>query len=271
MFEDIRHTRLSSLALAAFVLLGAGCSAHYTTRGSPADLDFLVQDQEEKHAAADERAAGDLSLREILERRPTASFPVSIAVVRLQAPRDEWRSPWHRPDQPVAQHQFQVVTLRDVETDASLQRLRDLPQVHSIAGVNPLLVPKRLDSDVSLRKIAAQLRADVLLAYTLDTHEELDDESPVISLLTLGLLPTHEIEVRTTASAVLLDTRTGYCYGVAEGTASRDPHTSYWTWEENTEDARVANEREAFAKLVESFEETWTGVVAEFGNPIPTQ
>lgn len=260
-----------SSALAVAALLTSGCSQHYVNPGRPADLAFLRQDEEVKDAAADERPIGNMSFAEILARHPTASFPTSIAVVRLQAPAGDTRGQDRGARPPARMDRFTVVTRRDVETDACLERLRALPQVAGIAGVNQLLLPPRIGSDVDLRKIAAQMRADMLLVYTLDTHEELDDENPLFSFLTFGLLPTHEVEVRTTASAVLLDTRTGYCYGLAEGTAFKDPHTSFWQWEEETEDTRLATEREAFAELVESFATTWDQVVTTYAGAIPTQ
>lgn len=264
MPESIRLPALSSFVFAVAVA-ASGCSAQFVRPGRPADLALLTQDEESRNAASDERSVSDLSLREILERRPTAAFPTAIAVVRLQGPeREDFQSPWNR-DAPARSLRFEVVTRRDVETDACMERLRGLPEVSGIAGVNALLLPERIQGELDLRKIAASVGADVLLIYTLDTHEELDDESPLISLLTLGILPTHEIEVRTTASAVLLDTRTGYCYGVAEGTAYQDPHTSFWTWEERTEDTRVATEREAFAKMVDGLAGTWQQVVAVYG------
>lgn len=264
MSEDIRPVPF----LLAAALLGAGCRS-YAVPGRPADLAFLMQDQATRDAAADERPADDLSLEEILARHPTVAFPTSIAVVRLQAPEPEQPS-WYGAPRP-RQERFTVVTRRDVETDASLQRLRELPQIAGIAGVNQLVLPERIDSEVDLRKVAARLHADMLLVYTLDTSEELDDESPFFSLLTLGLLPTHEIEVRTTASAVLVDTRTGYCYGLAEASASDDPHTPFWNWEENLDETRQAVEREAFARLVDDFAATWTGVVSAYAGAVPSQ
>jgi hypothetical protein len=269
MSESIRSFAFTSLVLAATALTSA-CSAHYVRRGRPADLGALSQEELARNAATDERAAESLSLRALLERQPAAAFPAALAVVRVQArERGEPVPPWERPAARTGH--FEVVTLRDVESDECLARLRALPEVRGIAGANAMLVSGPIEDEVDLRKLAAQLGADVLLAYTLDTHEELDDESPLFSALTLGLLPTHEIEVRTTAAAVLLDTRTGYCYGAAEGSAARSPHTSYWRWEEATDDARLANEREAFAKLVTAFEDTWRGVVAAHATPVPTQ
>ncbi len=269
MPESIRLVVFSSFLLAAGAL-ASGCSAQFVRPGRPADLALLAQEEAQRDAAADERPTAALSLRELLERRPAAAFPTALAVVRLQAPEREEHSPWARPAQAPARS-FELVTRRDVETDACLERLRALPEVRGIAAASALLLSGPVEDEVDLRKLAAQLGADVLLVYTLDTHEELDDESPLFSFLTLGLLPTHEIEVRTTASAVLLDTRTGYCYGAAEGTAASDPHTSYWRWEEATEDARIGTEREAFAKLVAGLEDTWRGVVATHAAALPTQ
>jgi hypothetical protein len=252
-----KYIRLAC-ALVAGALFCASCSAAYVSPGRPADLAFMRQEQAAKDAALEERSSSELSFAEILARHPTAAFPTAIAVVRVQAAEDQ-------------RQRFAVVTRRDVESDESMQRLRALPLVSGIAGVSPLLLPERLDSDTDLRRIAAELHADMLLLYTLDTYEELDDESPLFSFLTLGLLPTHEVEVRTTASAVLLDTRTGYCYGLAEGTAFQNPHTSFWNWEEKTDDTRLATEREAFEKLVESVATTWTGIVTTYAATLPTQ
>ncbi len=270
MSESIRLVVFSSFVLAAGAL-ASGCSAQFVRPGRPADLALLTQEEALGNATADERPAAVLSLRELLERRPGATFPTALAVVRLQASEREHHSPWARLAKQPAPARFELVTRRDVETDACLERLRALPEVRGIAAANALLLSGPIEDEVDLRKLAAQLGADVLLVYTLDTHEELDDESPLFSFLTLGLLPTHEIEVRTTASAVRLDTRTGYCFGAAEGTAANDPHTSYWRWEEATEDARIATEREAFAKLVAGLEDTWRGLVATHAGVLPTQ
>ena len=264
MHED---NRLPLLLAAA--LLGAGC-ASYSVAGRPADLSFLMQDQETKDAAADERESQELSLQEILARRPTVTFPTSIAVVRLQAASNPDPAGWGQRAGRFS-GRFTVVTQRDVETEDALRKLRELPQVSGVAGVNRLLLPSRVESEVDLRKIAAGLHADVLLVYTLDTDEELDYENPLFSLLSAGLLPLHEIEVSTTASAVLLDTRTGYCYGLAESTASRNPRSSFWTYAEKMDDTRQATEEEAFAGLVEDLTETWYAVVSSYGGARPTQ
>lgn len=271
MPESTRLPTFSSFVLAVAALASA-CSAQFVRPGRPADLALLTRDEQARNAASDERSSADLTLQQLLQRRPQAGFPTAIAVVRLQGPeRPDSRSPWRRSAAPAQAARYEIVTRRDVETDACMQRLRELPQVSGIAAVNALLLPERIQGELDLRKLAAQLGADVLLLYTLDTHEELDDESPLISLLTLGLLPTHEIEVRTTASAVLLDTRTGYCYGVAEGTAFQDPHTSFWTWEEKSKDTRLATEREAFARLVEGLVGTWQQVAATYAPAAATE
>jgi hypothetical protein len=61
----------------------------------------------------------------------------------------------------------------------------------------------------------------VLLVYTLDTTFVVEDKAAPLSVVSLGLFPNHLARVVCTASAVLMDTRNGYVYGVAEGTARR--------------------------------------------------
>jgi hypothetical protein len=261
MERDNRH-----LVLCAAALLAAGC-ASYSVPGRPADLTLLDRAQEARDQAADERSSSGLSLSEILERRPAIAFPASIAVVRIQASE---RPSWGELPRYGAAG-FEVVTRRDVESAESLRLLRDLPRVTSVAGVNRLLVPRQIDSEVDLRKVAAELHADVLLIYTFDTSEELDYEHPLFSALSLGFLPLHELEVRTTASAILLDTRTGYCYGLAEGSAFRSPHSSFWTYQESMDDTREETEREAFASLVSEIAVVWERVVETYDGVRPTQ
>ena len=75
---------------------------------------------------------------------------------------------------------------------------------------------------------ASQLQCDMLLVYTLDTTFHDRDLASPISVITLGLSPTQATHVVTTASAVLLDTRNGYCYGVAEASAKRNGIATAW-------------------------------------------
>jgi len=162
---------------------------------------------------------------------------------------------------------FCVVTTRDVEKPEQIDRLGKLPMVSGIAPLNRLLLPQNLQSDLELRQAAAQLQADMLLIYTLDTQFKTEDKAAPLSVITLGLAPNQQVRVTSTASAVLMDTRNGYIYGLAEATDQQNHMTSAWQSEVAVDETRRATESAAFGKLVGELETTWHGVVARYANP----
>lgn len=253
------------VAASAFFFCAApalvGCGG-YATPGRAADLSVLG-------VAAADAAQTDPAVSTELARRPLARFPTGVAVARIQAPG--YRSPtadgWGR-------GAYSLVSVRDVEDLKQVGRLAALPGVHAIAPVGRLLVPQELNTDVELRNAAAKLRADVLLVYTLDTTFTVDDKAAPLTVVTLGLSPNHLARVVCTASAVLMDTRNGYVYGVAEGTSRQGQLASAWTSESAVDDASRRAEREAFRSLVDELEQTWDGVYETYGRrpqPLPPQ
>jgi hypothetical protein len=73
--------------------------------------------------------------------------------------------------------------------------------------------------------------------------------------------------VRTTASALLLDTRTAYRYATAEDSAEEVVRTSTWRESEVVDRTRCSTERAAFDHLLEEVELAWRGVVEVYGFP----
>jgi len=261
-----RGHRVSSLLLPVCALVGLFTScASYTVPGRAADLSVFTEGQEVQSLETDERTndelgIDELSINEILARRLTAIFPTGLAVVRVQAP--DYAS--HTIEAGLGRGAYSVVIVRDVEEEEDFERLATLPRTLGAAPFNRLLVPGELKTDLELRKVAAQLHADVLLVYTLDTVFELDREIDALDTITLGLLPKKELLMRTTASALLMDTRTGYLYAVAEGTSKHTTHTSFWTRSRNVDEARRKTEKEAFQRLVDEVEGVWTNVLASY-------
>jgi hypothetical protein len=145
-----------------------------------------------------------------------------------------------------------------------VMRLESLPQVTGLAPVNRLLVPERLQSDAELRKIAARLHADVLIVYTVDSTSETVWRKVILGVLSLGFASTHETIVTSTASALLLDTRTGYVYGSAESTERVSPRHDVWNSVETGEDAWRNAEKKAMTSLAGELERTWSVVVATY-------
>ncbi len=255
MLKDVL-SRPWVIALSA--LVAGGCQS-YVTPGRAADMSvFMKEGKLDTVRETDERSAPDLSLAEILAREPMAAFPTGIAVARVQ--ESGYRSETVR--QTAGQGAYTVITERASEEEEGLERLGALPQVLGVAPVNRLLVPRQLRSDLELRKVAAQLHADLLLIYTLDTAFEMEDRLPPLTLVSLGLLRTNKARVHSTASALVLDTRTGYVYATAEASAEQAPSTSAWTSASKVDALRRATEKEAFERLVTELENAWDGVVA---------
>jgi hypothetical protein len=237
--------------------LVTGCASSYATPGRGARMQvFEAATAEQKAAGTD--AGTDVGIQRILERKPLASFPASIAVARVQAPHysSYTAKSW-------GTGQYSVVTSRDIESDADFERLRKLQMVRGIAPLNRLVLPEQFNSDYELRHAAAKMHADVLLIYTLDTTFQRLDRTTPVSLVTLGAASNKRMRILCTASAALLDTRSGYVYGLAEATHDHEELQNAWRTESEIDARRRAVETKAFAELMGELETTWGGVVQE--------
>jgi hypothetical protein len=243
----------AGLVMIVFV---CGCSS-YVTPGRGADMNLL---------GANREAQTDASIAEALAKRPLASFPASIAVARVQAPGygSQTAQSW-------GTGSYSIVITHDIEKDEQLAHLAKMPMVQGVAMMNRTLLPSTLNSDYELRHAAAMLHADMLLVYTIDTAFYVKDMAEPLSVITLGLSPNQQARVVTTASAVLMDTRNGYVYGVCDATEMRNQLASAWTSTSAVDDARRAAESAAFDKLVDKLDVTWRGVVAQYASSATTQ
>lgn len=235
---------LTLLALLATLTL-TGCASSYIAPGAKADLQAFAPASIQAGSAA----------------KATAPFPASIAAVRVQS---SGYANYHLRQSGGAYGagRYSVVTTREVESDSQFERIARLPQVSGIVAINRMLLPQQLDSDKELREAAARLQGDLLLIYTFDTTFFDTDAARPITLLTLGLAPTKTIYVTTTASALLMDTRTGYVYSAYEATKKSDTSASAWSSNENADKARRANEQAAFDQLVDQFTSSWDQLLA---------
>ena len=255
----------SGHALMVLVLASAaaGCGASYATPGGAAPMEALGVTPDAR------RGLTSSTIQSALDKQPLARFPTGIAVARVQAPgyRSMTSEGW-------GGGRYSLVTTRDAESDASMERLAKLPMVTGIAPVNRLLLPSTLNSDLELRQAAAALQADLLLVYTFETIFFKDTFLEPLSLISLGFAPNNSIKMTSTVSAVLMDTRNGYIYGVAEATEKSDGLSNSWDSERAVDRVRRGTEADAFAKLVTELETMWAGVLqrnAARTNPIQVQ
>jgi hypothetical protein len=220
------------------------CScASYITPGRQADLSTFT----------------DPSVKKAFVARPAIKFPANLAVVRIQ--ESGYRS---ESAQGVGSGAYSVVTTRDIETEEDIDTISKLQGVAGVVGLNRLLLPKSLSSDLDLRESAAKLQADAILIYTLATEFSDNDVIAPLTTLTLGLAPNKRYKINSTASAILMDTKTGYIYGALEEGDSRAGLTIAWGSSNAIDASRKKAERAAFDKLLASFAPFWTRIYNRF-------
>lgn len=228
---------------AAVLLLVTGC-ASYTTPGGSVQISQLA----------------DADINELLAKQPAASFPVNIAIVRIQAPQY-----YSYGVSSFGNGRYSVVTTRQVESDADFERLGNLQHVAGIAPLNKILLPENLDSIKSLREAAARLKTDILIIYTFDTSFHIGGQSYApLNVISLGFLKNKQVTVTTTVSAAFFDVRTEYLYGLSEATAEQSRNSSMWSTSADVDDMRISTEKEGFKKLIPEIEKTWSGIIKHY-------
>jgi hypothetical protein len=251
--------------VAMFCILLCGCT-QYTTPGGPARMSIFADVP--KEAMVTTTTGGDFKVPspeqtdiEIEYREPLADFPANIVYVRVQAPGYKSYTA-----EGVGTGAFSVVFARDVEKDEDWLNLNRLVDVAQVGPLSRLLVPEHLQSEKDLRTAAARLNADMLLIYTLDTGFMDRDTSAGLTVITLGLGPTINVRVTCTVSALLLDTRSGYAYGVVEETATAEKNTAALTSKNAMDNMRLSVERQAFEQFIDEFELLWKNVAQQYSN-----
>jgi len=205
---------------------------------------------------ADLQAMAPQDIREGFAAKPVATFPVGIAAVRIQAPT--YTNYYLQQNGGIyGGGRYSVITAHEVEDQGHFDRMAALPQISGLISINRMLLPSSINSDRDLRQAAARLQADLLLLYTFDTSFYDHDLAKPLTIVTLGLSPTRRIHITTTASALLLDTRTGYVYSAYEATQSSDALSTSWGSGDAADAGRRQNERAAFSKLVDDFVASW--------------
>ena len=113
------------------------------------------------------------------------------------------------------------------------------PNYGTIVPISPLITQmvssstaqnSRVDAINNIRRGAARQHVDYVLIYEVAQTDQ-DKRSNALSLTDLSviglfIMPSRELEVEATASAIFLDVRNGYPYGTATGLATKDGLTT---------------------------------------------
>ncbi len=238
--------------LLASAILAGGCT-QYRVPGAAADFAALGITREEQAAIT------DAPIRDEFAKRPAANFPAVIAAAHVQGLGYERFN-----DNAWATSGYTVIGVREAELETDTERLAALPMVRGIMSLNRFVLQRTGRDEASLRAAAARVQADMLLLYTFDTRFGVTTTVPALGVITLGLFPNDEARVTCTASAALIDTRTGYIYTLAEATAQDQQIANAWTNRDAVDQTRRRAEATAFGLLVTELERAWHAVVTEY-------
>jgi hypothetical protein len=261
-----RHVARSAIGLSLLALFVSLCGcASYTAPGRGANL-YMESWKGSARSDIKPSDGGPVSVPEdtgadieIVQRKATAPFPAHLVVVRIQEPGYQSMT-----NKGVGQGRYSVVTVRDIEKDEDFERLGRLPSLAEIAPLSHLLLPNFFQSDKELRQAAARVQADMLLVYTVDTTFLNTNKSTPLSVVTLGFGPTINVRVITTVAALLMDTQTGYVYGMIEETANEQATTAAVSTQDACDALRLKTERRAFESFLAEFDTTWPKIVQTY-------
>jgi hypothetical protein len=200
------------------------------------------------------------SMQESFAAKPAAVFPARIAAVHVQ--QSGYHDYYTEREGGVYGHgRYSVITAKEAEDEADLERLSRLPQVGGLVTISTLLLPSNLESDRPMREAAARLKADMVLFYTFNTTFHNNDASVALKVVTLGLSPTRRVVVHVAATALLIDTRTGFVYAALEANEKRQFTSNAWESRQSADRARREAEKAAFKSLAGEFEKSWPQVI----------
>lgn len=232
------------LAAACLAFLGA-CASHYTTPAAGVSLASISEKDED--------------IAEAYKREPAMTFPARLAVARVASSGYQSMT-----NAGYGSGKFSVVTVRDVESEDAVKKLSLMPRIAAVAPMARILLPTNLQSTRDLRQSAAQLKADALLVYTLDTafRRESQQIGP-LQTISLGMFDTENAIVTSTLSFAVIDVRTGFIYGTGETTASEQQRSNIWATADAADKARQRAETKAFDDGIAEVQKLWTDIVIE--------
>lgn len=225
------------VASAVSLLFCAGC-ASYVTPGGPVKLGEI------SHVDDD-----------MATRQPSPKFPATIGVVRVQAPRYASASTGS-----YGKGSFSIVTAQELIGEPQLKTIGGWASVGSVQTLDTSLLPPKFESLDDLRLAAAKLQIDVLMVTTVDTAFQAGGKTfGPASDFKVGKSQT-DAAIRSTASAVFIDVRTGFSYGQAQAGAQTTDLAAAGASEKSLDKLRLDTERQAFDAFLAEAQTTWAGI-----------
>ena len=240
--------KIKILILSPIFFLITSCATKYVTPGGDVKISALA----------------DEDISKVLSNKPSAEFPVTIAVARIQAPKYTNNRYSYRNSEP-ANGNFSMILTREQDEEKQIQKIAKLKGIKQISPFNRLLLPYNYNSIKDLRLAAAKMKAQMLLVYTFDTEFTIDAKNyGPQNVFALGYLKNKDVKVRTTSSVALFDVQTEYLYGLAEATEEVEKKSNIWKENQDVDNLRMESEKKSFEKLAMEIEKMWDGIYSEY-------
>ena len=191
--------------------------------------------------AAQRETFSDPLLARAFNAQPTMRFPATIAVA--------------------ADNHGTRAQIRALDALGAIDRFKTLPHIANVAILGAPLFSSTTKQDLAAREAAARIHADAVLVLSTEAQATDGKILAPLTALSLGLFPNKRYEIIATAMAALVDTRTGYVYGITEASRARSGLTMAWGSDEVMSRGSAAAERDALKKLFAEFPAFWDGVV----------
>ena len=210
---------LASVLALPLMLAGCSTSSQYTS-GADYLLGYQNYGVKGDGQTKSDASAIDAQVRDIASIEPSLRFPSRIGLARIEHGR--------------------LISIPSDEAQDWDQMRQDLGQDYgALVPVSPLIAAMVNDERHrggtkalvdSIRRASARQHLDHVLIYEVnDVSDQKSNALRVTDLTVLGLfiLPSRDVKVDTTATAMLIDVRNGYPYGTASAFASKDSLTSF--------------------------------------------
>lgn len=231
------------------VIACSACSTSYVTPGGPSDLATL----------------GTTNLPGAMARKPVTRFPAIMSVVRVQAAGFAG-IPHPRRFEIVAETEDHLGTpadLRAIEAwpeMGTVTRMQDDGRDAKAKGakrVEPATTPNSINALRGLVPAGNDLLFVYTVATTFDVRKDDAGPLPPQAQLEFGPFSRKDIEVASSASAIISDAKTGFVYGFTRFTARTETSTRSWKSPDDIESLRRRLEREAFEGVLRASERKW--------------
>lgn len=247
--------RLAPVVAFSFACFLSGC-------GTNLGAGYSTPDTHQIALLSDSDVADDFS------RKPAATFPAHLMVARIAGATEDTYG-CHRY---YGGYGRSALSLDFSDTPKHVELTEVLAKQSGVSGVcsiNPLLLMGTPSGDdallKSIRRAGARVHADIVLVYQLNSARESDSSAPILSLLTLGLAPNYRVESEASVSAILVDVRNGYVYGVWSGADRRNERATGWFAETTAKDSRRASEAAVMDKFISAAPATIKALCDRYG------